>query len=502
MQDKALLSVKALTKSFPGVKALAGVDFSLQRGEIHSLMGENGAGKSTLIKVLTGVYAKDGGSCEFAGRPIAPASPKEAQDLGISTVYQEVNLIPTLTVAENIFVGRQPKRLGGISWSRIKKGAEAALARLDIHVDVSEQLGSYSIALQQMVAIARALDTSSQVLILDEPTSSLDADEVARLFRVLRKLRAEGMGIIFVSHFLEQIYEICDRITILRNGERVGTYRTEELSRMDLVAKMMGKQLAALDSVKAAPEAIPAATKVPLLKVKGLGRKGSLEPIDFAIQEGEILGVAGLLGSGRTELAKLLFGIDKKDQGEMTISGVPAAFHSPRAALLHGFAFCPEDRKSDGILEDLSVRENISLALQARRGWLRPLSRARQDELARSYIKILGIKVADAEERIGNLSGGNQQKCIIARWLATDPRFLILDEPTRGIDVGAKAEITKLIQSLSEKGLSILLISAEWNELIRSCGRLLVLRDRRKIAELKGAQVSEEKIMHAIAEAR
>ncbi len=497
-----ILTVKAISKSFPGVRALSAVDFQLNRGEIHSLMGENGAGKSTLIKVLTGVYQKDAGECFLDGKRIAPVTPKEAQDLGISTVYQEVNLIPSLTVAENIYVGRHPTKQGRIPWSVIKEGARAALARLDIHIDVTEQLGSFSIALQQMVAIARALDTSSQVLILDEPTSSLDPSEVEMLFRVMRKLRDEGMGIVFVSHFLDQVYAICDRITVLRNGQLVGAYNTAELPRMELVAKMMGKQLAALDTQKSqpSPEARTGASARPLVRAAGLGKKGSIEPLDLNIQAGEILGLAGLLGSGRTEVAKLLFGIDKKDQGEIIVDNVPVAIHSPRDALFQGFAFCPEDRKSSGIVEDLSVRENICLALQAKRGWTRPLSRKRQDELADYYIKALNIKVADAEQKIGTLSGGNQQKVIIARWLAAEPRFLILDEPTRGIDVGAKAEITKLIQSLADKGMAILLISAEWHELIRSCTRLVVMRDRKKIKELKGQQVNESEIMHAIAE--
>ena len=495
-----ILAMRGIGKSFPGVKALAGVDFTLRKGEVHALMGENGAGKSTLIKLLTGVYERDQGQIIFDGREINPHSPLEAQHLGISTVYQEINLIPTLSVAENIFLGRQPMKGGAIDWAKIKEGAEKALARLNIHLDVRQQLSAYSIAIQQMVAIGRAVDISAKVLILDEPTSSLDTQEVSQLFAVMRKLKAEGMGIIFVTHFLDQVYEISDRITVLRNGQLVGEFETASLPRMELVAKMMGKVLDNLEQKTARASVHDRNKKKTFIKIHGLGKKGSIEPFDLSFNAGEVYGLAGLLGSGRTEIARLLFGIDKADNGQISIEDQETAITSPQKAIASGFAFCPEDRKNSGIIEELTVRENIILALQARKGWLNTISRKTQDEIANNYIRTLNIATPTANQKIKNLSGGNQQKAIVARWLAANPRFLILDEPTRGIDVGAKAEIQKLILSLSQEGMSILFISSELTEVVRCAERVAVLRDRVKIAELIGEQINEHAIMKTIAE--
>ncbi|TAK96825.1 MAG: sugar ABC transporter ATP-binding protein [Verrucomicrobia bacterium] len=493
-----LLEIRGLAKSFPGVKALQGVDFTVRRGEVHALMGENGAGKSTLIKVLTGVYPRDSGTVRLDGAEINAASPKAAEALGISTVYQEVNLIPHLSVAENICLGRSITRFGLISWRAMARRAEAALARVDLKLDVNQPVSSCSIAIQQMIAIARALDVSGKLLILDEPTSSLDEKEVEELFTVIRKLRAEGLGIVIVTHFMDQVYAISDRITVLRDGQLVGEYETAKLPRTELVSKMIGKELSLVPTIPYDDGAAHARPE-PLVELKNYGRAGSVTGMNLTIGKGEVVGLAGLLGSGRTETARLIFGIDKAQTGEMLLDGKPTQFGSPRQAIRAGFAFTPENRKVDGIIPRLSIRENIILALQARQGALKTLSRKEQEELAEKYIKLIGISTPGAEQLVVNLSGGNQQKVLLARWLATQPRLLILDEPTRGIDVGAKAEILKLVQSLREQGMSILFISSELEEVARDSQRVVVLRDRAKVGELSGKQVTEENIMHTIA---
>ena len=445
-------------------------------------------------KVFPGVRALDGVS-------IDPRTPAEAQNLGISTVYQEVNLVPTLSVAENLFLGRLPKKLGvAVGWGEVRRRSRAALARLELKdVDVTRPLGSYSIAIQQMVAIARALDVSAKLLILDEPTSSLDAGEVARLFDVMRRLRDQGLGIVFVTHFLEQVYAITDRITVLRNGTLVGEYETKQLPRAELIGKMMGRELEAFETAGRGGGAGSAPAKRTLVRLKGFGRRGAIKPFDLEIREGEVVGLAGLLGSGRTEIARLLFGADRADAGTALVDDRSTSLASPRAAIACGFAFLPEDRKTQGIIPELSVRENIILALQASKGWLAALPRRKQDELADHYVKALGISTPHAEQSIRNLSGGNQQKALIARWLAANPRLLILDEPTRGIDVGAKAEIQKLILDLCARGMAVLFISSELEETVRCSDRVAVLRDREKIAELEGEQISEQSILRTIA---
>jgi len=500
MNNDALLRMRGICKSFPGVRALDGVDFTVRAGEVHALMGENGAGKSTLIKVLTGVYQHDVGEMLLDGKPISPRTPKEAQGAGISTVYQEVNLIPHLSVAENICLGRQPTRFGKINWNEIHRRAEAALARLDLKLDVSQTLASCSIAIQQLVAIARALDISAKLLILDEPTSSLDEKEVAELFTVLRKLKSQGLGIIFVTHFLDQVFAVADRITVLRNGKLVGEYEAVSLPRFELIARMMGREAGELEKFSApAPASRGQPARKVFLEASGVSRKGSMAPFDLEIVSREITGLAGLLGSGRTETARLLFGIDRADTGKFFLRGVPFSLTSPRSAIQNHFGFCPEDRKVEAILPDLSVRENITLTLQASKGWSRALTRKQQDELAANYIKALNIATPDAEKPVKFLSGGNQQKVILARWLALQPKFLILDEPTRGIDVGAKFEIEKLIKSLADEGMAILFISSELEEVTRASHRVIVLRDRKQICELRGEEISESRIMHAIA---
>jgi galactofuranose transport system ATP-binding protein len=476
-----ILQMRGIGKDFPGVKALDGVDFRLLPGEVHALMGENGAGKSTLIKVLTGVYDIDAGEIELEGRQVAFSSPLAAQQAGISTVYQEVNLCPNLSVAENIFIGREPRRLGRIRWKETRRRAAELLKRLDLDIDVAAPLSAYSLAVQQMVAIARAVDIDARVLILDEPTSSLDASEVAQLFRVMRRLKEQGIAILFVSHFLDQIYEIADRMTILRNGRLVGEYLTSELSQVDLVGKMIGRELADLERLEGRP---PAREGARLVEAEGLGRTGAIEPFTLTIHEGEVVGLAGLLGSGRTEVARLLFGADHAGAGSLRIDGEPVNLRSPRAAINRKFAFCSENRREEGLVPDLTVRENIVLALQAARGWTRPIPRRRQDELVGKYISALNIRPAASELPVRNLSGGNQQKVLLARWLILEPRLLILDEPTRGIDVGAKAEIQRLVAELSDGGMAVLFISAELEEVLRLSHKVVVLRDRRVVAEV------------------
>jgi monosaccharide-transporting ATPase len=492
-----VLRMKGIGKEFPGVKALDGVDFRLFPGEVHALMGENGAGKSTLIKVLTGVYSIDSGDIELDGRKVAFASPSAAQQAGVSTVYQEVNLVTNLSVAENIFIGREPRRLGRILWRELRARAAELLARLDLDLDVSAPLSKYSPAIQQMVAIARAVDVEAKVLILDEPTSSLDAGEVALLFKVIRQLKDSGMAILFVTHFLDQVYEISDRLTILRNGRLIGEYLTRDLPQVDLVGKMIGRELAELEQLSEKPLA---RVSEPLVQVEGLGRPGAIEPFDLTIRQGEVVGLAGLLGSGRTEIARLLFGADHASSGSVRIGGEPVGIRTPRTATRHGIAFCSENRRTEGLIPDLTVRENLTLALQARRGWRRPIPRRKQDQLVDKYITALNIRPANPEHLIKNLSGGNQQKVLLARWLILEPRLLILDEPTRGIDVGAKAEIQRLVTELSDDGMSVLFISAELEEVLRLSHKIGVLRDRRLIAELANDEhLTSDVLMETIA---
>ncbi|KAB8040131.1 ATP-binding cassette domain-containing protein [Janthinobacterium aquaticum] len=495
-----LLELRGISKSFPGVKALSNVGLNLYPGEVHTLMGQNGAGKSTLIKVLTGVYTPDSGQIMLDGKPIAPTSTSDAQSLGISTVYQEVNLCPNLSVAENIFIGRYPRRFGAIDWRSMQRQAQALLQQLQIDIDVTAQLSSYPLAIQQMVAISRALNISARVLILDEPTSSLDEAEVNLLFSVLRRLREQGMAILFVTHFLDQTYAISDRITVMRNGEREGEYACSELSRLALVNKMIG---VAADTEALADDLVHDAGAVTfgpnLLEAQGLGRKGALTPTDFHIREGELLGLAGLLGSGRTELARLLFGADKADTGSIRMQDKARTFAVPRDAIAADIGFCSEDRKHEGAILSLSVRENIILALQARTGLLRAIPFKRQQALADEYVKALGIKTASIETPIGSLSGGNQQKALLARWLVTNPKMLILDEPTRGIDVRAKQEIMSYVSKLCRKGMSILFISSELPEVLRCSDRIVVMRDRKACGEYARGELDDTSVLQVIA---
>ena len=496
--ETALIQMSHISKTFPGVVALNDVQFSLQKGEIHALLGENGAGKSTLIKVLTGVEERDGGTVLLEGKEIFPKTPQEAQNAGISTVYQEVNLCPNLSVAENIYIGREPKKGGRIDWKTINQKSKELLLQFDLDIDVSKNLDTYSVAVQQMVAIARAVDVSAKVLILDEPTSSLSALEVQKLFEIMRMLKKQGMGIVFVTHFLDQVYEVSDAITVLRNGGYVGTYATADLPRVQLVAKMIGKEYADLNQ-RFVGEQEEQEEKEILISLKDACGPGTIDSVNLDIRRGEVLGLSGLLGSGRSEIVRLIFGVDRMAGGEMELKGEKVHHKGTLAAIRSGFSFCPENRKTEGIVGDLSIRDNIILALQAKRGMFQSISRAEAQKIADEYIDKLEIKTPSADQLIRNLSGGNQQKVILARWLATDPDLLMLDEPTRGIDIGTKAEIQKLVAQLAEQGMAVIFISSEIDEMLRCCDRMIVLRDKKKVAELNGQDISEAAIMHYIA---
>lgn len=496
----ALLETRGLTKAFTATPALSEVDFTLGSGEVHALLGENGAGKSTLIKLITGVYKKDAGTIFLNGKSIDPRSPRHAQELGISAVYQEINLVPTLSVAENIFLGRQPTLLGLVNMRAANRKARELLNTFHIDIDVTRDLSAYSIAIQQIVAIVRGVDLSAKVLILDEPTSSLDRHEVQTLFELIRSLKERGIGIVLITHFLDQVYEISDRITVLRNGRKVGEHLTKELPRVKLISEMLGKELHEELANPDDKTTDQATEREAFLEIHGFAKHGMIEPFDLEIKKGEIVGLAGLLGSGRTEIAQLIFGIAKSERGEAQVKGKKVKLTSPRKAVQFGFGLCPEDRKVEGLMADLTVRENIILALQAKLGWFRYIPFKRQEQIAQEMIDSLHIVTPNAEKPAGQLSGGNQQKVILARWLVSNPDLLILDEPTRGIDVGAHAEIISIIKKLAKDGKAMLIISSELAEVVDYSDRVVVLRDHKKLMELEGDEISEQAIMQAIAE--
>ena len=497
MPNETVLTMRGICKQFPGVRALNNVDFTLRKGEIHALMGENGAGKSTLIKVLTGVYGKDAGVIWIDGieGDAHIHSPQDAQNAGIATVYQEITLCPNLTVAENMYIGRGEGLL--VNRKEYEKKAGQILESLSIPARPKQQLASCSLAVQQMVAIARAVDMQCKVLILDEPTSSLDDKEVQMLFSLMRDLKARGVGIIFVTHFLEQVYEVSDRITVLRNGELVGEYVVEDLPQVQLVAKMMGKDLDELNGMNDFERKETGSEEV-TYEAENLSSEAS-RPFNFRIRKGEVNGFTGLLGSGRSESVRAIFGADKVNSGRITVKGKQVRITKPYEAMKNGIGYLPEDRKRDGIVADLSVRDNIILALQVMKGFFRPLSRSDMEKFADEYIAALNIKTASKDTPIASLSGGNQQKVILARWLLTHPDYLILDEPTRGIDVGTKLEIQKLVLKLAEDNVSVTFISSEIEEMLRTCSRLIVMRDRNIVGELSGEDLNQAKVMKTIA---
>jgi len=499
MENDTVISIQKISKSFPGVQALDNVDFMLRKGEIHALMGENGAGKSTLIKVLTGIYQKDAGQIYISGidKAVTIKSPHEAQNMGISTVYQEITLCPNLTVAENIFIGRGKYKF--VNWDTMEKKSKEILDSLGIPANPTSQLSTYSLAVQQMVAIARAVDMECKALILDEPTSSLDDQEVEKLFAVMRGLKSRGVGIVFVTHFLDQVYAVCDKITVLFNGKYVGEYRIAELPPVQLIAKMIGKELIELSELHKKEITADNDTEVPVYEAAGLSSAAGLKPYDFKIRKGEVNGFTGLLGSGRSESVRAIFGADKITGGSVKVNGKKVSITKPIDAMRNKIGYLPEDRKNDGIIADLSVRDNIILALQVMKGFFKPFPKSEAKAFADEYIRMLGIKTPSVNTPIKSLSGGNQQKVILARWLLTHPEYLILDEPTRGIDVGTKVEIQKLVLKLAEEGMSITFISSEIEEMVRTCSRLIVMRDRNIVGELRGGEVTQDNIMHTIA---
>ncbi len=497
MLSEIILKMEGTSKSFPGVKALDNVEFQLRKGEIHALMGENGAGKSTLIKVLTGVYEKDAGQTILDGKPVHFKSPQEALGMGIGTVFQEIALCPNLTVAENMFIGRS--RDNFVQWKKMNEKAAELLDSLGIPASPTQELASCSIAVQQMVAIARAIDMDCKILILDEPTSSLDDDEVKKLFTLMRELKARGVGIIFITHFIDQVYEISDTITVLRNGKLIGEYQTSTLSQIELISKMMGKALSDISEMKR-QEQPKTGDSVPVFEASELASAAGVRPFNFTIEKGEVNGFAGLLGSGRSESVRAIFAADKVTGGEIKIDGKKVKLKAPLNAMKKGIGYLPEDRKRDGIIGELSVRDNIILALQVMKGFFRPLSRKQAEEFADEYVQKLDIRTPSINTPVESLSGGNQQKVVLARWLLTHPMYLILDEPTRGIDVGTKVEIQKLVLKLAEDGMSLTFISSEIDEMLRVCSRLIVMKDREIVGELSGPNLTEQDVMHMIAQ--
>lgn len=495
-----IVEMRGITITFPGVLALDSVDFTLRPGEVHTLMGENGAGKSTLIKALTGVYTIDSGTITVGGQKREFRGTADAQAAGISTVYQEVNLCTNLSVGENVMLGHEVRRVGGIDWKATHREAARHLENLGVRIDTRSILATHSIAIQQLVAISRAMVTDSTVLVLDEPTSSLDRTEVEQLFGVVRELRDRGVAILFVTHFLDQVYEISDRLTVLRNGKLVGEYPAATLPRAELISLMIGRELDELDALSRTASREIERDSAPVFDAVGLGKKGVLEPVDVSVYDGEIVGIAGLLGSGRTELVRLMYGADRPDSGTISVRGKAVRITGPRHAIDQRIVFSSEDRRGEGIIGDLTVAENIVLGIQAKRGWLRKVSKSEQSAIVDEYVAALAVRPADPNRLVRNLSGGNQQKVLLARWLATAPQLIILDEPTRGIDVGAKADIQRKVAELAGQGLSVVFISSELEEVLRIAQRVLVMRDRRKIGELTSRDIEVGDLVDFIAE--
>lgn len=494
-----ILEMRGIEKSFPGVRALKGIDFKLRPGEIHALMGENGAGKSTLIKILTGVCQKDGGTIWFDKTEAVINSAIDAQKLGISTVYQELNMIPYLSVGENIYLGRYPRRMGAVDWKKMYRNANALLSDMGLNIKAEAMLNSYGTAAQQMVSIARAISMSCRVIVLDEPTSSLDSDEVRMLFSIVRRLKEKGIAVVFISHRLDEVYEISDRITILKDGEYEGTYETAELSRKELITRMVGREIEQSQKVK---REHTCSKEEIIIELEKIFSRPKLKDISLHVKKGEIVGLAGLLGSGRTETAQIIFGYAVPDGGAIKVHGKKTVLRSPRDGLNHKMAFCTENRREEGIIPNMSVSGNIllsSLRTISRRGFL---DREKGRQIVEKYVEQFHIKTPDTKQKMKNLSGGNQQKVILARWLATNPDFIIFDEPTRGIDVGAKRDVENLVAQIADMGLGVLLISSEMSELARNCDRVYILRDGLVAGEVSGEEIRQETITKIIAEGR
>ncbi len=480
--------------------ALDGATLEVAPGEVHALVGQNGAGKSTLIKILTGYFRKDSGSVDFSGGPFEVASPRAAQEAGISTIFQEINLVPSRSVTENICLGRETRRFGLLHWAAMHKEAGHLLARFNMKVDVRRPLSDFSTANQQMIAIARAIAFDARLVVMDEPTSSLDERETAVLFDVIGGLKAEGISVVFVSHKLDELYEVCDRVTIMRDGRTVRSCAMTEIDKLELVSTMLGREVSRRDGHATAFD--DSRTREPgkqLFRGEGLADGGHVRDVGFALRQNEIVGFAGLLGAGRTETARLIFGAVRAATGRMELDGAPFDPRSPIDAISAGIGYCTEDRKIEGIVPDMSVAENMMLALMPKLARAGILDETRQTEVVAGFIKSLGIKCSGPQQKIRELSGGNQQKVLLGRWLAMSPRLLILDEPTRGIDVGAKAEIQKLVNRLADEGLAVLMISSELEEVLEGADRLYVLREGLTVAELGRAEITEDRVLSAMA---
>ncbi|MFL5760711.1 MAG: sugar ABC transporter ATP-binding protein [Thermomicrobiales bacterium] len=496
-----LLVMEGISKSFPGVVALDNAWLRVGRGEAHAVVGQNGAGKSTLVKILNGAYRRDAGTISFDGQTVDFHTPRQAQDSGVSTIYQEINLVGFRSVAENIFMGREPRRFGFINWRKMNRKASDLLATLSVHVDVRQPLMSYNVAHQQMVAIARALSFNAKLVVMDEPTSSLDDREVEVLFQTIRHLTTSGVSVILISHRLDELFQVCDRVTIMRDGKTVEEREIASITKLELVASMLGKELIEVrrEGATGFTERRRKPGEKELLEAENLQRGRELQGASVSIHSSEIVGLAGLLGSGRTEVARCIFGADPIDSGTIRFNGKVASFKTPVDAIKAGIGLCSEDRKADGIIPFMSVRENLTLAALPALASHGVIDRAKQREIVDRFVKRLGIRASGPEQKIRELSGGNQQKVLLARWLCMNPKLLILDEPTRGIDVGAKAEIQQLIDELADQGLGVLMISSEIEEIIEGCDRVTVLRDGRTATKLEGVQINQQAIMTAMA---
>ena len=494
-----LLSMRAISKTFGGIPALSRAMLDVSAGEVHALIGQNGAGKSTMIKILTGYVVRDSGEIVFDGAPFAASSPQDAQAKGISTIYQEINLVPYRSITENICLGRERRRFGLLDWAAMHEEARALLARFQVDIDVRKPLMRFSTATQQMVAIARAIGFKAKLVIMDEPTSSLDEREVSVLFDVIRQLKQSGVSVIFVSHKLDELYAVCDRVTIMRDGRTVKTAELQDVSKIELVASMLGRDVAQVAKSATAFGGRKSHIGETMLSGVHLNAGHKVHDVSFDVRRGEIVGLAGLLGSGRTETARIVFGADPVRSGALTLEGKDFAPRQPVEAIERGVGFASEDRKLEGIVPDMSVAENLTLALLPRLTRAGVVDAAKQRAVVEKFISSLGVRCSGPEQPIRELSGGNQQKVLLARWLAMNPKLLILDEPTRGIDVGAKAEIQKIIKQLAEDGLGVLMISSELEEVLEGSDRVFVLREGRSVAELTHAQATETAVMAAMA---
>jgi rhamnose transport system ATP-binding protein len=483
--------LSGISKRFGATQALEDVSLDLLPGEVHALVGENGAGKSTLVKILAGVHQPDSGTIRLAGEATQIQGPAHARSLGIAVVHQEPRLFPDLTVAENVFLGHAPSgRLGTIDWRAMRRAADALFRELDVQLDAGAPVRGLSMADQQLIEIAKSLSLDARVLILDEPTASLSAHEVARLFTIVRRLRDRGVSILFVSHRLDEVFELCDRATVFRDGRQVITTATAGLTTADLVRHMVGRAVSLFPKVTTPVGDV-------LLEVAGLTRAGTFRDVSFSVRAGEIVGFAGLVGAGRTEVARVLFGIDRRDAGTITLGGKPVDFASPSAALHAGIAYLPEDRHQQGLVLDFTIAQNVTLPILPRLFPRFLIHASAERKVAHAYTEQFNVRMTGVDQLVGALSGGNQQKVVLAKWLASEPRVLILDEPTRGIDIGAKVEVHRIISELAASGLGIILISSDLPEVLAMSDRILVLHEGRITADIPHARATQERVMFA-----